>query len=178
MQPAAGTIAAGGTDLAEFDIAQWRSHIAWVPQRPHLFAGSIAGNITLGRPGASPAAIRRAARQAGVADFIEGLPGDYGTLLSEGAPQLSSGQRQKIALARAFLRQSPVLLLDEPTAHLDVAAARRIGEAIDALPGRRTLIMISHGHIWPQSMGRVIALDRGRVLQSPHAARQAQAVIR
>jgi ATP-binding cassette subfamily C protein CydD len=178
VQPAAGTIAAGGADLAEFGIARWRSQIAWVPQRPHLFAGSIAGNITLGRPGASLAAIRRAACQAGAADFIEALPGDYGTLLSEGAPQLSSGQRQKIALARAFLRQSPVLLLDEPTAHLDVAAARRIGETIDALPDGRTVVMISHGHTCPQSMGRVIALDRGRVLQPPHAARQSQAVIR
>ncbi len=178
VQPAAGTIEVGGTSLALCDAAQWRSHIAWVPQRPHLFAGSIAGNITLGRPDASHAAIRRAARLAGAMEFIEALPDGYGTLLGEGALQLSSGQRQKIALARAFLREAPLLLLDEPAAHLDVAGARRIGETIDALPAGCTVVLISHGPSWARSMSRGIALDGGQVLQPSAAASRPEAVIR
>jgi ATP-binding cassette, subfamily C, bacterial CydD len=178
VEPAAGTIEVGGTSLALSDVVQWRSHIAWVPQRPHLFAGSIAGNITLGRPDASHAAIRRAARLAGAMDFIEALPDGYATLLGEGALQLSSGQRQKIALARAFLREAPLLLLDEPAAHLDVAGARRIGETIDALPAGCTVVLISHGPSWARSMSRGIALDGGQVLQPSGAASAPEAVIR
>jgi len=114
VRPDAGTIQAGGAGLTPADDDRWRGQIAWVPQHPHLFAGRVADNIALGQPDASPEAIRQAARLAGAAEFIEALPGGYDAVLGERALRLSAGQRQKIALARAFLRDAPLLLLDDP----------------------------------------------------------------
>jgi ATP-binding cassette, subfamily C, bacterial CydD len=163
IEPSAGTIEAGGTGAAAIDVEAWRGQLAWVPQQPHFFPGSVAGNIALGRRGAPPGEIRRAARLAGAAEFIEAWPGGYDTPLGEHARRLSSGQRQKIALARAFLRDAPLLLLDEPTAHLDPASARQIGEAVEAVPAGRTVIVVSHGQGWLAG-GRVIGLSQGRLL--------------
>jgi ATP-binding cassette, subfamily C, bacterial CydD len=165
--PAAGTIQAGGTDLAAIGDDRWRAQIAWVPQQPHLFAGSVADNIALGQPDASPDAIRRAARLAGAAEFIEALPGGYQAALGERALRLSSGQRQKIALARAFLRDAPLLLLDEPAAHLDPASTRRIVEAMETALADRTVILVSHGPGLAPVAGRVIRLDHGRLTEVP-----------
>ena len=107
VAPAAGTIDADG-DVAGMDLRQWRRQIAWVPQQPYLFTGSAADNIALGQPGASRDAISRAARLAGAAEFIEALPSGYDTPLGERGLRLSAGQRQRIALARAFLRDAPL----------------------------------------------------------------------
>ena len=182
IRPDAGVIMVGDTDLAELELRAWRAQIAWVPQRPYLFAGSVARNIALGQPGASRTAIRRAASLAGAAEFIEPWPAGYDTVLGEQALQLSSGQRQKIALARAFLRDAPLLLLDEPAAHLDPVSAHQIAGAIPALPGDRTVILVTHGQSWTDDAGRVVRLDGGR-LQAPSgsagpAARSAAAVTR
>jgi ATP-binding cassette, subfamily C, bacterial CydD len=164
-EPTAGTIEAGGIPLAELDLAAWRAQIAWVPQRPHLFAGTIAGNIALGQPGASQRAIEHAAARAGAAEFIEGLPRGYATPLGDRAARLSAGQRQRIALARAFLRDAPLLLLDEPAAHLDAITAAGIFAAIEALPGHRTVVLVSHGQGWAGPAGRTITLDHGRLVR-------------
>jgi len=167
VAPAAGTIEAGGVDLAATDLEQWRRQIAWVPQQPYLFSGSAADNIALGQPGASRGAIGRAARLAGAAEFIESLPSGYDTPLGERGLRLSAGQRQRIALARAFLRDAPLLLLDEPTAHLDPAGARLVGSALDTELADRTVILISHGRGWSvRAGGRVLSLDHG-MLVSP-----------
>jgi ABC-type bacteriocin/lantibiotic exporter with double-glycine peptidase domain len=165
VRPATGSIEVGGTDLAAADAGPWRAQIGWVPQRPYLFAGSVADNIALGRPGASRAAIGRAAALAGAAEFIEALPAGYGTVLGEHALRLSSGQRQKIALARAFLRDAPLLLLDEPAAHLDPASARHVAQSIAALPGDRTVVLVTHGQSWIGGPGRAIRLGRGKLLE-------------
>jgi len=169
VQPTSGTIEAGGTGLAEIDVDSWRRQIAWVPQRPHLFAGTVAANIALGQPAASVEAIELAARAAGAAEFIEALPAGYGTPLGDRAGRLSAGQRQRIALARAFLRDAPLLLLDEPAVHLDQVTARLVLETVDTLMAGRTVVLVTHGHSLPGGAGRVIALDHGRIVPRPAA---------
>jgi ATP-binding cassette subfamily C protein CydD len=169
VQPAAGTIQVGSTDLAAIDLGRWRAQIAWVPQQPHLFAGTAADNIALGSPGIGLDAIRRAAELAGAAEFIEELPRGYREELGERGLRLSAGQRQKIALARAFLRDARLLLLDEPAAHLDPASARRLWETVETLAAGRTLILVSHGRGWEGLASRVIGLDHGQ-LRPPAAA--------
>ena len=144
-----------------------------MPHHPYLFAGSAADNIALGQPGASLDAIRRAARQAGAAQFIEALPGGYHAALGERALRLSAGQRQRIVLARAFLRDAPLLLLDEPAAHLDPASARQLARAIQTALAGRTVIVVSHGSGWAGGADRVIRLDQGRLLPPGRPARPA-----
>jgi ATP-binding cassette, subfamily C, bacterial CydD len=141
---ATGTISVGGTNLADTAADSWRAQVAWLPQRPWLFPWSVAQNIALGRPAASRADVERAAGLAGAAGFIEALPHGYDTALDEGAVRLSAGQRQKIALARLFLRDAPLVLLDEPTAHLDPVSAAEIDSAIGTLMTGRTVIWITH----------------------------------
>ena len=150
--------------LAYLDLAAWRAQIAWVPQRPHLFAGTVAGNIALGQPGARREAIEHAASLAGAAEFIEALPRGYATPLGERAARLSAGQRQRIALARAFLRDAPLLLLDEPTAHLDAITAAGILSTIETVLAHRTVVLVSHGPGWAGPASRTITLDHGRLV--------------
>ncbi len=164
VSPADGVITAGGADLDRIPADHWRAQIAWVPQHPHLFATTVAANIALGQPGAQRPDIVAAARLAGADDFIRRLPRGYDSVLSEGARALSAGQRQKIALARAFLRQAPVMLLDEPTAHLDPASAEAVMTAIGNRMADRTVILITHRP--PPRTGRfarILALDHGRL---------------
>jgi ATP-binding cassette subfamily C protein CydD len=163
-EPTAGVIEAGGMPLAELDLAAWRAQIAWVPQRPHLFAGTVAENIALGRPDASQGAIERAAALAGAAGFIEALPRGYATPLGDRAARLSAGQRQRIALARAFLRDAPLLLLDEPTAHLDAITAAEILATVETLSAERTVVLVSHGPGRAGPAGRTITLADGRLV--------------
>jgi len=161
--PDAGTIEARGIPLAQLDMAAWRAQIAWVPQRPHLFTGTVAGNIALGQPGAGRAAIERAAELAGAAEFIAALPDGLDTELGERAARLSAGQRQRIALARAFLRDAPLLLLDEPTAHLDPVTAGQILATIETLMADRTVVLVTHGPGWAGPASQTITLDHGRL---------------
>ena len=173
VRPDAGTIQAGGAGLTPADDDRWRGQIAWVPQHPHLFAGRVADNIALGQPDASPEAIRQAARLAGAAEFIEALPGGYDAVLGERALRLSAGQRQKIALARAFLRDAPLLLLDEPAAHLDPASTRRVAEALETVLAGRTVVLVSHGPGLAAVASRVIRLDAGALVSTARPASRA-----
>ena len=170
--PTSGVITAGAVDLTQIPADRWRSQIAWVPQHPHLFTATVAENIALGQPSARREDIVAAARMAGADDFIRRLPDGYDTVLAEGARSLSAGQRQKLALARAFLRPAPVLLLDEPTAHLDPVSADRIMAVIDGLMADRTVILVTHRpppRRWPAEAGRPkgstrsLVLDHGRL---------------
>ena len=163
-EPTAGKITAGGTDLARIDENSWRRQVAWVPQRPYLFAATVADNIALGRPDTSRAEITRAARLAGADAFIEALPHGYDTPLGEQALRLSAGQRQRIALARAFLRDAPLLLLDEPTAHLDPVVASQILDVLQTLMAGRTVLLVTHRHAWQGGASRTLALDHGCLL--------------
>ncbi|MFE9042917.1 thiol reductant ABC exporter subunit CydD [Streptomyces sp. NPDC007818] len=139
-----GAVRVGGVDLAELDLDAWRSRIAWVPQRPYLFAGTIAENVRLARPEASDAEVREALREAGADVFVAGLPEGAGTVLGEDGAGLSAGQRQRLALARAFLADRPLLLLDEPTAALDGETEAGIVDAVRRLAVGRTVLLVVH----------------------------------
>ncbi|WP_030735951.1 thiol reductant ABC exporter subunit CydD [Streptomyces sp. NRRL S-31] len=144
VRPAEGRVLIGGADLAGLDLEEWRSRIAWVPQRPHLYAGTVAENVRLARPGADDGAVRRALRDAGAWDFVAALPEGVDTLLGEDGAGLSAGQRQRLALARAFLADRPVLLLDEPTAALDGATEADVVAAVRRLAAGRTVLLVVH----------------------------------
>jgi thiol reductant ABC exporter CydD subunit len=171
-EPTSGTVRADGTDMAGVPMDPWRAQIAWVPQHPRLFGGSVADNIALGQPGASRAAIEEAAREAGAAAFIESLPRGYDTPLGERAAGLSAGQRQQLALARAFLRDAPLLLLDEPTAHLAPPAAAAIDGVIRGPMAGRTIILVTHRCLGTAAASQVIVLAGGRSAEA--ASQQAR----
>ncbi|WP_200425025.1 thiol reductant ABC exporter subunit CydD [Streptomyces sp. NE5-10] len=144
-QPEAdGTVRVGGVDLAELDLAAWRERIAWVPQRPYLFAGTIAENVRLARPEAGDDQVRAALREAGADSFVDALPEGAATVLGEDGAGLSAGQRQRLALARAFLADRPLLLLDEPTAALDGETEAGIVDAVRRLAHGRTVLLVVH----------------------------------
>ncbi|WP_020119545.1 thiol reductant ABC exporter subunit CydD [Streptomyces canus] len=144
VRPAGGRVRIGGADLAEVDLEEWRSRVAWVPQRPQLFAGTIAENVRLARPDAEEAAVRRALGDAGALEFVDALPLGADTALGEDGAGLSAGQRQRLSLARAFLADRPVLLLDEPTAALDGATEAEVVAAVRRLAAGRTVLLVVH----------------------------------
>jgi thiol reductant ABC exporter CydD subunit len=144
VAPTGGRVLVDGVDLRQVDLDDWRAHLAWVPQRPALFARSIADNIRLGLPDAPEAAVRAAARAAHAEDFIDQLPAGFDTLLGENGRGLSVGQQRRIAVARAFLRDAPLVLLDEPTADLDVHSEAAVADALAELCVGRTVLMATH----------------------------------
>lgn len=169
--PDEGRVRVGGRDLAELDLERWRSRIAWVPQRPHLFAGTIAENVRLARPDADEAAVVAALRDAGAYDFVAELPDGERTLLGEDGSGLSAGQRQRLAIARAFLADRPVLLLDEPTASLDGETEAGIVDAVRRLAAGRTVLLVVHRPALLAVADRVVTLEpRPAEAQGPAAS--------
>ncbi|MEU0895352.1 thiol reductant ABC exporter subunit CydD [Streptomyces massasporeus] len=159
VRPAEGRVRVGEVDLADADLQQWRSRVAWVPQRPHLYAGTIAENVRLARPGADDDSVRRALRDAGALDFVDALPEGVDTPLGEDGAGLSAGQRQRLALARAFLADRPVLLLDEPTAALDGATEAEVVAAVRRLAAGRTVLLVVHRPALLEVADRVVRLE-------------------
>lgn len=168
VRPTEGRVMVGGTDLAGLDLEQWRARVAWVPQRPHLFAGSIAENVRLARPDADDTAVRRALADAGALEFVEALPEGIDAVLGEDGAGLSAGQRQRLALTRAFLADRPVLLLDEPTAALDGETEAEVVAAVRRLAVGRTVLLVVHRPALLGVADRVVRLDEaGRPAQLP-----------
>ncbi|APU16677.1 MULTISPECIES: ABC transporter ATP-binding protein/permease [Actinoalloteichus] len=162
VTPDEGRVLIDGVDLADQDIARWRGRIAWTPQQPHLFATSVADNIRLGSPEAGADQVRAAAATAEAAGFIEALPDGYDTVLGERGAGVSAGQRQRIALARAFLRAAPVVLLDEPTARLDLRSEAAVVTAAARLLADRTALLVAHRPALAGIADRVVTLTNGR----------------
>jgi thiol reductant ABC exporter CydD subunit len=154
----AGRILVDGADLSELDLAAWRRRVAYVPQRPHLFAGTVADNIRLGRPDASEEEVRRAAEAAAAHEFIASLPAGYGTELGERGLGLSTGQRQRIAIARAYLMDAPIVVMDEPTARLDLTSEALVTEAAGRLLEGRTALLVAHRPALLSIADRVVRL--------------------
>ena len=166
LDPTEGTLTCGGTDLRELDVAAWRDQIAWVPQHPTLFTGSVAENVALGAPGASALQIQAALRAAGAEEFVAALPNGAATVIGESGRRLSAGQRQRIALARAFLLQAPLLVFDEPTAHLDDSTAATVASAIQHIARGRTTLLIVHHESLTEIADQIVRIDAGRVASS------------
>ncbi|QIK07637.1 thiol reductant ABC exporter subunit CydD [Streptomyces sp. ID38640] len=178
-EPAEGRALVDGHDIASLSPESWRQRIAWVPQHPHLFAGTIAENVRLARPDADDAAVRTALGDAGALDFVDALPDGAATRLGESGAGLSAGQRQRLALARAFLADRPILLLDEPTANLDGATEEAIVAAVRRLAAGRTVLLVVHRPALLAVADRVVRLPdpaAGDVLTgAPSAVRGAAA---
>ncbi|MGY5123422.1 thiol reductant ABC exporter subunit CydD [Streptomyces nigrescens] len=158
-EPAEGRALVDGRDIASLSPESWRQQIAWVPQHPHLFAGTIAENVRLARPDADDAAVRTALGDAGALDFVDALPDGTATRLGESGAGLSAGQRQRLALARAFLADRPILLLDEPTANLDGATEEAIVAAVRRLAAGRTVLLVVHRPALLAVADRVVRLS-------------------
>jgi thiol reductant ABC exporter CydD subunit len=168
-EPTGGRVTAGGADLAGCDPAAWRAQLAWVPQRVTLFRGSVADNIRLGDAGASEERVREAAVLAAADGFVSALPDGYDTAIGDGGRPLSAGQARRIALARAFLRDAPLVILDEPTADLDPESAELVGEAVTRLGEGRTVLVIAHRPELVRRADRVVTLANGRVVETTPA---------
>ena len=156
--PSVGVVQLGGRDLRDLDLDAWRAGIGWVPQRPHLFARSVADNVRVARPGATDAEVAEALQAAGLAPVVGRLPQGIDTQLGEGGAGLSAGERQRLALARAFVRDAPLLVLDEPTASLDVETEADVLQAVRRLTEGRTALIVAHRPALAVLADRVIRL--------------------
>ncbi|MGN9807903.1 thiol reductant ABC exporter subunit CydD [Micromonospora sp. BQ11] len=165
VTPTDGRVTVDGLDLADADPDGWRRQVAWVPQRAHLFAATLADNIRLGAADTPDDALARAVGDAALDEVVAGLPDGLATVLGERGHGLSSGQRQRVALARAFLRDAPVVLLDEPTARLDSASEAVVLEATRRLVAGRTALLVAHRPALLADADRVLRVEDGRVTE-------------
>lgn len=168
--PQQGCVRIGGADVRSLSPAALMQHVAVVFQDVHLFDDSVLANLRFGRPDASDAEVETAARAAGCHDFIMRLPQGYLTPLGEAGARLSGGERQRLSIARALLKNAPIVVLDEPTAALDSESERAVQHAIDALVAERTVLVIAHRLSTVMGADRILVLDGGRIVeQGRHA---------
>jgi subfamily B ATP-binding cassette protein MsbA len=165
IDPSIGSVTLGGTDLREVRLEDLRARIAMVGQHTFLFNDTVYSNIAYGHPGATEEQVKAAAQAAYAADFIDRLPLGYETLVGEGGMTLSGGERQRLAIARAILKNSPILILDEATASLDNRAEREVQMAIEALEQGRTSIIIAHRLSTVRDADLIVVMSGGRIVE-------------
>ncbi|MGC2411096.1 MAG: ABC transporter ATP-binding protein [Stellaceae bacterium] len=170
FDPDRGRVTIDGTDIREFSLPSLRSQIAMVLQPPLIFPLSVADNIAYGRPGADHRAIEEAARLAHIDETIAGLPEGYQTLLGEAGVSLSEGEKQRVTIARALLRDAPILILDEPTSALDIATEALVMAAIETLMVGRTTFIIAHRLSTVRACDRIIVLKDGTIAEQGNFA--------
>jgi subfamily B ATP-binding cassette protein MsbA len=163
--PTQGAVCIDGKDIRDFTLNSLREQISLVLQDSLLFSGTVRENIAFGRPNATDEEIRTAARLANADEFIQDLPNGYDSTVSERATTLSGGQKQRIAIARAILRDAPILILDEPTSNLDAAAEHAVMEALGRAAAARTTIIIAHRLSTVRLADRIMVLERGRIVE-------------
>ncbi len=161
--PDSGKVLANGVPIADLAAQEWRENVALVPQDPHLFHGSVLDNIRLARPRAATEEVERAARLAGAHEFIARLPEGYATRIGEDAARLSEGQAQRLAIARAFLKDAPLVVMDEPASGLDPESERLVQDALEKLSEERTVIVIAHRLGTARRADRIAVLEEGRI---------------
>jgi ATP-binding cassette subfamily C protein CydD len=165
VDPERGRVTIGGEPLSELDPGFWRTRVAWVPQQASLFHGTVADNLRLARPDASDDDLMAAAAAANAHAFVTDLPDGYATPIGEGGARLSGGERQRLALARAFLKDAPFVILDEPTSHLDRGSETLVLEAMSRLMRDRTVLVIAHRPEPVAAADVVVTLRAGRVVR-------------
>jgi ATP-binding cassette subfamily C protein CydCD len=166
LQPQGGVIRVDGQPLSEISPKDWHSRLAWVPQNPYLFQGTLADNLRLARPGASQEALEQAARLANLDEFIQALPDGYETWIGERGIGLSGGQARRLALARAFLKDAPFLILDEATASLDPEQEGLIQQGMQRLLADRMVLMIAHRLNTVRQADWILVIDEGRIVEA------------
>lgn len=166
IKPTKGEILISGISLNQLPLTQWHSEIAYVSQQPYLFAGTIEENIRLARPEALASEVLEAAQKAAAHDFIVKFPQGYQTVIGEGGARLSGGQAQRIAIARAFLKDGSLLLLDEPTEGLDAESEQVIQDSLTKLMKGRTVLMIAHRLNTVYDADRILVFDQGRIVEA------------
>jgi ATP-binding cassette subfamily C protein CydD len=169
LVPAQGQITLNGVDIASIPLEEWRSWVSWVPQKPALLNASILENIRIAKPDATREEIRLASSRAKLDNFVMSLPEGYETVIYEQGGRVSSGEAQRIALARAFLKNAPFLLMDEPTAHLDIDLEAALKEAVAQLMQDRTSLIIAHRLSTIKNANMLFLLEQGElVAQGTH----------
>jgi len=163
VEPAGGKVTVGDIDLADIAPREWRRHLAWVPQRPYLVRGTIADNLRLGDASASELKLRSAVERSGLSGMIQRLPRGIETEVGEGGLTLSAGERQRIAIARAVLTDAPIVLLDEPTAHLDSNRESSLSTSLGPWLESRTVIVAAHRLGLVGRVDRSVTLVDGRI---------------
>ncbi len=165
VDPESGQIVANGLSITNLSVETWRENLALVPQRPYLFYGSVLDNISMARPGATRGEIEHAAQMAGAVEFIRRLPRGYDTQIGERGVRLSGGEAQRLAIARAFLKDAPVLIMDESTSSLDPESERLIGIALERLMRDRTVLVIAHRLNTVYRADQIAMLEDGRLVE-------------
>ncbi|MGF1471236.1 MAG: thiol reductant ABC exporter subunit CydD [Rubrobacteraceae bacterium] len=165
LEPDEGAVMANGVPVSGMPVGAWREHLALVPQRPHLFYGSVLENVWMARPRASRKETERAAELAGCGRFIRRLPDGYETQIGERGLRLSGGEAQRLAIARAFLKDAPLILMDEPTSSLDPESEELIRDALEQLSENRTVLIVAHRLNTVYTADRIAVLEDGRLAE-------------